>query len=124
MGYKLAINTAQPTGLCCFIRMVQNTERAGVVYGKNVPTKMWMCRGWRLREKKAKISNMKSAMAYYRTTKKCMVLFDDDATNVRYMIGAGFNAVKVSIDAVGISAAESAEGLAMLEGCDCGAKTE
>jgi hypothetical protein len=85
---------------------------------------MWMCRGWRLREKKAKISNMKTAMGYYRTTKQCMVLFDDDATNVRYVIGARFNAIRVSNDAQGISAAESAEGLAMLESCDGGAQTE
>jgi hypothetical protein len=67
---------------------------------------------------------MKTVLGYYRTTKQCMVLFDDDATNVRYVIGVGFNAVRVSNDAQGISAAESAVGLAMLEGCDGGAQTE
>jgi hypothetical protein len=53
-----------------------------------------------------------------------MVLFDDDATNVRYVIGAGFKALIVYKDSQGISAAESAEGMAMLEGCDGGAETE
>jgi hypothetical protein len=63
-------------------------------------------------------------MGYYSTKKQFMVLFDDDATNVRYVIGAGFKALIINKDSQGISAAESAEGLAMLEGCDGGAQTE
>jgi phosphoglycolate phosphatase-like HAD superfamily hydrolase len=44
-GYKLAVNTAEPSGLCAAWRVIQNAPRSGVSYGENVPKKMWMCRG-------------------------------------------------------------------------------
>jgi phosphoserine phosphatase len=37
MGYKLAINTAAPSGLCDVSRVFHNMGRSGVIYGKNVP---------------------------------------------------------------------------------------
>jgi hypothetical protein len=77
-----------------------------------------MCRGWNLSGRKAKAANMKTAMRFYNTTKKCMVLFDDNAKNVKYVIGKGFQALKVNHNSRGISAAESAAGLAMLKGCN------
>jgi hypothetical protein len=44
-GYKLAVNTAEPSGLCAVWRLIKNAARSGVSYGENVPKKMWMCRG-------------------------------------------------------------------------------
>jgi hypothetical protein len=124
MGYKLAINTAGPSGLCFLWRLMHNMGKVGVSYGENVPSKMWMCRGWNLRSKKSKIKNMKTAMGFYKTTKECMVLYDDVAKNVRYVIAAGFQAIKVNHDSQGISAAESAAGLAKLKGCYSCARTK
>ncbi len=39
-GYKLAVNTAEPSGLCAAWRVIQNAPRSGVSYGENVPKKM------------------------------------------------------------------------------------
>jgi hypothetical protein len=117
MGYKIAINTALPSGLCGLSRLLHNFGKAGVTYGKNVKKDMWMCRGWHMCGQKAKIANMKTAMGFYNTTKECMVLYDDNAKNVKSVIGAGFQAIKVNHDKQGISAAESAAGLAMLKSC-------
>jgi hypothetical protein len=117
MGFKLAINTTTPSGLCGLKRFFHDLISAGVSYGKNVPNDMWMCRGMNFRGKKAKTDNMKTAMEFYNTTKECMVLYDDNAKDVRYVNHAGFQAIKVNHDSQGISAAESAAGLAMLKGC-------
>jgi hypothetical protein len=69
--YKIAINTAECSVFCQMMRMVRHEDTSGVTYGGNVPKKMWMCRGWNLLEKSAKIANMKKAMLYYHTTKEC-----------------------------------------------------
>jgi hypothetical protein len=37
MGYKLAISTTTPSGLCGVQRMLHGMISAGVSYGKNVP---------------------------------------------------------------------------------------
>jgi hypothetical protein len=117
MGFKLAINTTTPSGLCSLMRFLHGMEGAGLHYGKNVPNDMWMCRGWNFRGKKAKTENMRTAMDFYKTTKECMVLYDVNAKDVRYVNHAGFQAIKVNHNKKGISAAESAAGLAMLKGC-------
>jgi hypothetical protein len=122
-GYKLAINTAEPSGLCALWRVIKNAPRSGVSYGKNVPKKMWMCRGLNLWSTKSKIANMKTAMAYYKTTKKCMVLFDDNAENVKAVTGAGFQGIQINRSGQGISFDDRAAGLAKLKGCDGRAKT-
>ena len=123
-GYKLAINTAEPSGLCLAWSMIQDAPKSGVSYGENVPKSMWMCRGFHFFQKNAKIANMKTAMAYYKTTKECMVLYDDNAGNVKAVIGAGFQGMNINHDGQGISAADGAAGLAKLKGCDGVAKTQ
>jgi hypothetical protein len=122
-GYKLAINTAEPNGFCLAWSKFQNAPRSGVSYGKNVPKEMWMCRGLHFHQTKSKIANMVKAMAYYKTTKECMVLYDDNAGNVEAVIGAGFQGMHINHDGQGISAADGAAGLAKLKGCDGFAKT-
>jgi hypothetical protein len=97
--------------------MIKHENASGVIYGGNIPKKMWMCRGWHLVEKNAKIANMKRAMSYYHTTKECLVLFDNSIKNVGAVIGAGFHGIQVNHDGQGISAADSAAGLAKLKGC-------
>jgi hypothetical protein len=121
-GYKLAVNTAETNGLCALARVIQKGYRSGVSYGENVPKKMWMCRGWHLTSKGSKIANMKTAMAYYKTTKQCMVLFDDKAENVKAVTSAGFQGIQVNINGQGISFGEKRAGLAKLKGCNGRAK--
>jgi hypothetical protein len=122
-GYKLAVNTAEHSALCVASRKIKDAARSGVSYGENVPKNMWMCKGWHLFASGSKIANMKTAMAYYKTTKECMVLFDDKAQNVVAVSGAGFQAIQVNHSGQGISFAEKAAGLAKLKGCDGRAKT-
>jgi hypothetical protein len=122
-GYKLALNTAVANGLCGAKAVIKNAPKSGMSCGENVPKEMWMCRGKHLTSTGAKIANMKTAMAYYKTTKECMVYFDAKEDDVEAVTGAGFKGILVSLSGQGIVFAEREYGLAMIKGCDGRANT-
>ena len=87
-GYKLALDTAEPPGVC-EAWAGWRLESVGLYINKNLPWDMFQCRA-HFHKGKSKVTNMVNAMNYYGSNKSCTLLFDDNQDNINAVLGAGF----------------------------------